>query len=48
MTTEKDIKNELLEDLEATGDEAETVKGGGAKGAKFMASKKVSFFRKPR
>ncbi len=49
MTTPKDIDNELTDDLEATDEEAENVKGGGAKGAKgakgLKGAKGAKFFR---
>lgn len=49
MTTSKDIKNELVGDLEATDEDAESVKGGAAKSERFLATKKsekLSFFRR--
>ncbi|MDA8310553.1 MAG: hypothetical protein M0Z46_08070 [Actinomycetota bacterium] len=49
MTTAKDIKGELVGDLEATEEDAESVKGGAAKAEKFLAAKKtekLSFFKR--
>ncbi len=43
------IKSELADDLEATDEEAEDVKGGGAKGlkgAKGAKGAKLEFFRR--